>query len=228
MTTYLLINILIVVIPLALSYETKVKFYKKFTNVAFAVFTVGGMLIIWDMIAVRRGDWSFNKNYLINMNVLDLPIEEIFFFITVPFSVLFIYESLKYYLADKIYNVNKIIILITACSFFILAIIYIDKNYTATVFIVCGILLISIFFMQFLIISKIFLLTLLISVIPFLIINYFLTSLPVVVYNPEAILGIRILTIPVEDFFYSFSMITGWLLAYKLSERYIVELKTCN
>jgi len=64
--------------------------------------------------------------------------------------------------------------------------------------------------------SWISILTILISFIPFFIVNYILTSLPVVEYNPEAILGIRVLTIPVEDFFYSFAMISGWIIIYCL------------
>ncbi|MEZ4824024.1 MAG: lycopene cyclase domain-containing protein [Ignavibacteria bacterium] len=54
---------------------------------------------------------------------------------------------------------------------------------------------------------------------PFFIVNYILTSLPVVEYNHDAIIGSRILTIPVEDFFYSFAMISGWIIIYSLLKK---------
>jgi hypothetical protein len=34
-------------------------------------------------------------------------------------------------------------------------------------------------------------------------------------YNPQAIFGTRILTIPVEDFFYNYSMLSFYLLFYR-------------
>jgi lycopene cyclase domain-containing protein len=55
----------------------------------------------------------------------------------------------------------------------------------------------------------------LITYIPFFIVNFLLTSPPIVWYNPEAIWGIRLTTIPLEDFFYSFSLLSFYLIAYK-------------
>ena len=47
-----------------------------------------------------------------------------------------------------------------------------------------------------------FLAAFLIIIVPFLLVNGFLTALPVVEYNDTEILNIRIYTIPVEDVFY--------------------------
>jgi lycopene cyclase domain-containing protein len=78
------------------------------------------------------------------------------------------------------------------------------------------------------ILSKLFILTILISLVPFFIVNYILTALPVVEYNPQAILGIKIFTIPLEDIFYSFTMISGWLMVYKWSEKSETKLVLIN
>ena len=39
-------------------------------------------------------------------------------------------------------------------------------------------------------------------------VNGFLTSTPIVIYSPDYYLGFRIGTIPLEDFFFGFSMVT--------------------
>lgn len=46
-----------------------------------------------------------------------------------------------------------------------------------------------------------------ISIIPMLIVNGLLTALPVVIYDNSQNLGIRVGTIPVEDFLYSAIML---------------------
>lgn len=221
MSEYLLINILIISIPLALSFEKNIKFYKKFSSVFISITSIGIIFLVWDIIAVSRGDWSFNKEYVYRSEISGLPFEEILFFVTVPFSTLFIYETLNYYIKERTYSINVKYFYISAVLFFMIAVLNYDRYYTATVFTFCGvIILLQNIFMPAFVISKNYLLTLLISFIPFLIVNYYLTSLPVVIYNPEAITGIRFLTIPFEDFFYSFSMISCWLLVYRWSEKY--------
>jgi lycopene cyclase domain-containing protein len=48
--------------------------------------------------------------------------------------------------------------------------------------------------------------------------NHVLTSLPVVSYSPQAITGLRVGTIPVEDFFYNFSLLSFYLIIYLFAE----------
>jgi lycopene cyclase domain-containing protein len=47
------------------------------------------------------------------------------------------------------------------------------------------------------------------------IVNGFLTWRPVVTYGSEFYLGIRLFTIPVEDFFYGFSLLTGNIVIWE-------------
>jgi len=58
-----------------------------------------------------------------------------------------------------------------------------------------------------------------ISTFLFFVFNYLLTSIPIVIYNPYAITNIRILTIPIEDFFYNFSMLFLYLFFYLKSKK---------
>jgi lycopene cyclase domain-containing protein len=52
-----------------------------------------------------------------------------------------------------------------------------------------------------------FLISYAICLIPFLIVNGFLTAIPVVIYNDAENLGIRIYTIPFEDSFYGMLLV---------------------
>jgi lycopene cyclase domain-containing protein len=49
--------------------------------------------------------------------------------------------------------------------------------------------------------------------------NGYLTGRPIVLYDPDQILGIRIWTIPLEDFFYGFGLITITIILWEFFQR---------
>jgi lycopene cyclase domain-containing protein len=217
MSEYLLINLGIIAVPLLLTFERKMSFYKKLPAVFVSMLLVGSVYIIWDIYAAYNFHWYFNAEYTGNIKILGLPLEEILFFITVPYAMLFLYETFIYYLKDKIrYNPDlKNSVIIIFLIFFLSAVLLMDKPYTFLVLVSCAFyFFISSSFYSDNIKSGLFWIFILFSFIPFILVNYLLTSLPVVIYNPGAIIGYRILTIPVEDFFYSFSLISFYVMAY--------------
>ncbi|MGQ9643522.1 MAG: lycopene cyclase domain-containing protein [Ignavibacterium sp.] len=219
MSTYLIINILIIFFPLVLSFDKNLTYYKKIPQLFFSILIVSTAYIIWDSIATNRGDWAFSPEHLIGIYFFGLPIEEILFFITVPYSCVFIYETVKFYVKGKELRLNKNFFWGAALLLLIISIVFNYQHYTFTV---------TIFTATFFIISTLikpqllnsyhYWLTMLISFVPFLIVNYFLTSIPVVTYNETAFFGKRFLTIPLEDFLYSFSMISLWILFYEIAQ----------
>ena len=60
-----------------------------------------------------------------------------------------------------------------------------------------------------------FLFSFAIMLIPFLIVNGFLTAIPVVLYNTAENLGIRIYSIPFEDIFYGMLLILMNIVIYE-------------
>ncbi|NWF90364.1 MAG: lycopene cyclase domain-containing protein [Ignavibacteriaceae bacterium] len=220
MSEYLLINLFIVIVPLILIFEQKLKFYKKLPAVLVSISVVSTAYIIWDSLAAKAGDWAFNQKFLIGNYFFDLPIEEILFFITVPYSIIFIYETAKFYLKEQEIFFSRYIYF---AVMFLLSggiILFAHQNYTMIVLVFCFMFFVlAVFIFPPILKSKIFWITILISYIPFLIVNYILTSLPIVTYNSSAIWGNRFLTIPFEDFFYSFSMTSLWLLVYLIADR---------
>ena len=226
MSEYLLINILTILIPLIFSFEKNLKFYKNILPVGTAVLIVGGIYILWDVIATWRGDWSFNPEFLLGSQIFNLPLEEILFFLTVPYASIFIYETFKFYLKDQPIKFKLYIYIVVSVLFITSALIWNNQYYTFTVLLFCALffVLASLTFSNILR-SSVYWIWIFFCFIPFFIVNYFLTSLPIVLYNPDAIWGIRITTIPFEDFFYSFSMLSLYLLIYLLAKQKWQKLK---
>lgn len=218
---YLLINILTIIFPLLLSFEKKLRFYRNFLPLLVSFIIVGGTYIIWDVIATYRGDWGFNPDYITGFKIINLPLEEILFFITVPYSGIFLYETGKYYLSEKKIRIGKKTVYFFSAFLIISGFLFIDQYYTLTVLIFSGLFLLIAQLINSrlnILNSSIYWLWILFMYLPFLIVNYFLTSLPIVTYSPAAIWGIRITTIPMEDFFYSFSMLSFYLLVYLIAK----------
>ena len=202
-----------------MSFERKIKFYKNYNNLTFSMFSVGVPFLIWDIIAENKGDWMFNNKFICGLKIFNLPIEEILFFITVPYSIMFLYETFIYYLTPKKISFNRNYLFLFAIIFLITAIIYYQQNYTFTVFLFLSILLLLVNISKLNFIKNQYLIYFIFfTFVPFFAVNYFLTSLPVVLYNSKAILGIRITTIPLEDFFYSLCLIIGYLFTYEFAK----------
>lgn len=220
MSLYLLLNILIIVFPLSLSFESKIRFYSKMLPLLGSILVVSSIFITWDAVAAARGDWGFSNKYTSGLRILNLPMEEILFFITVPFSSIFVYETINLYLPDKKFHYNKYIYTVIIIVLLLMGFINSDRYYTSTVFFFTAMFLsVAMFWFKELLISRNYWLFVLTIYVPFLIFNYILTSLPVVWYSPEAITGYRMFTIPIEDFFYCFTLISAYLLVYLTYKR---------
>ncbi|HEY8661961.1 MAG TPA: lycopene cyclase domain-containing protein [Hanamia sp.] len=216
---YLLIDFFTVIIPLLFSFHPKIKFYKTWKAFFIASFTVAIIFIIWDAVFTHLGVWSFNDRYITGIYFLQLPIEEILFFICIPFSCVF-----TYYCLDKFYNlswnpkIENIFCIFLSIALLITGLIFLDKLYTSVTFISTAFVCLILKF-----ILKINWLGKVISIyaillIPFLIVNGILTGTgleePVVIYNNSENFGIRIGSIPIEDVFYGFELVLLNLLIY--------------
>jgi lycopene cyclase domain-containing protein len=215
--TYLLINLVIISVPLWYTPDKRVGYYRQLPAVGFSILVVGSSYLIWDIFVTARGEWSFNRTYLTGIRIVNLPLEEILFFITVPYSCLFIYEALLRATKNNYFKIPTgvviaVIVLLTAAS---LALHH--QGYTMKALASCAVFLAATLVLdRSLIRSKQYWLWLAICYIPFLIFNSVLTALPVVEYNSAAIWGVRLGTIPTEDFFYNYSMLSFYVLFYRM------------
>lgn len=220
MYTYLLLNIVTISFPLSRSFEPKINFSKKWKFLLPAIFITGFFFIIWDHYFTKWQIWSFNEDYLIGIYLFSLPIEEWLFFITVPFACVFIYEVLQYFISND--PLQPFVHLITFSLIIFLAAIALanqEKLYTSVCFsLTATALTLHWFFYKKKYLGK-FYLTYLVHLVPFIIIDGLLTYLPVVRYNDTENLGIKLLSIPVEDMVYSFLLLLINITLYEFFKK---------
>lgn len=60
-----------------------------------AVLIPGFIFLVWDIVAVELGHWSFGKEFMAGFFILNQPIEEVLFFLVVPFFYLTVWQILK-------------------------------------------------------------------------------------------------------------------------------------
>ena len=171
-----------------------------------------GVFIPWDVIFTINGVWGFNSDYFLGVEILSLPFEEWLFFICIPFACVFThYAVLLYFPNLKLKKVTtKAISISLVLILFVLALVNYDKWYTLVNFSLAIPLTWLVYKYNPQLLQH-FLLTFLVMLIPFFIVNGVLTGSwidnQVVWYNDAENLGIRMGTIPVEDSIYAYSMI---------------------
>ena len=218
--TYLLINFFTIFICFIFSFHPKIKFNKFFKAFILSSSFVALFFIGWDMVFTAKKVWWFSHQYTIGLSLYNLPIEEVLFFLCIPFSCVFTYFCLdKFFNFSWIKKIENPLLLLFSAALFSTAIYFREQVYTFTAFTTCSF---SILILKYVLkadwIGKALIIYLLLSP-GFLMVNGLLTGTglhsPVVNYNPEEFMGYRILTIPVEDFFYGFELIL-WNLYFFL------------
>ena len=222
MYLYLLLNIGSFSIPFLYSFHKKMNFIKQWKSVFVSIFLVATFFIIWDVLFTKNGIWGFNAAYHLPFKIVGLPIDEMLFFICIPYASIFIHYSLAYFnpevlLSDKMVKIISIFFLtvVSITLFFNIDKWYTLINYTLLLF---TLLMGMIYGKEIL---KRFYIAFALILIPFFIVNGILTgsfiSEPVVWYNNAENLGIRLFTIPIEDIGYAFNMLF-WVIF--LNERF--------
>jgi lycopene cyclase domain-containing protein len=212
MSTYFLILAGSFVLPLLLSFDRKVAFYKNWKYLFPAVFITAAIFIVWDVYFTRIGVWGFAPEHLSGIHLVSLPLEECLFFVVIPYASVFTYDVVKaYFLKIKGNRIAGILNLVLLGASVALTIIYRDRAYTLSTFFLVSILLILHQWILKREWMNRFYFSYALVLFPFLIVNGLLTgtAIPgeVVWYNDAENIGIRIGTIPVEDIFYGFSLI---------------------
>ena len=214
--TYALLLAGSVLIPFILSFDKKVAFFRNWKYLFPATLITAAVFIIWDIYFTKHNVWWFNKDFVTGLFIQGLPVEEWLFFIIIPYCCIFIYEVSRAYLKKEwkgfIIPVNIILFII----FLVITLVNIDRIYTAVNFGMATFIIGPQFFLKT---HKTwmfhFYVAYALSLIPFFLVNGVLTSMPVVGYNDEENLAMRIYTIPVEDFAYLVNLLLMNLTLYE-------------
>lgn len=214
---YILIDVLSISLPLAFSFYPKANFSSKWRYLFPGMTIIAIVFIVWDMAFTSLGVWGFNPNYVLGPKIYNLPVEEVFFFICIPYSSLYLYEAVNYFIKrDHLRKVSRHVSIILIVLLASVALTNITKRYTCITFIACAVTLAFTFGAEYM--SR-FYLSFLFILIPFSIVNGILTGgfteQPVVWYNESDILGYRLGTIPVEDVFYGMLLLLINVVVYE-------------
>lgn len=227
---YLLINFFTVIICFIASFDKRVQFNKHFSTFLLASTIVAIPFIAWDVWFTASGVWWFNTDYTIDFIISGLPLEEWMFFYCIPFSCVF-----TYYCLDKFFDLswskafNNIIVFVAIIICMLIALLHHDKIYT---FVTAVALTLTLIFLHF-IVKKEWIgqasFVYLVLMLGFFPVNGILTGTglesPIVNYNSDEILNIRMLTIPIEDAVYGYTQFLLLIYCFKMFQKKLVYEK---
>ena len=217
--TYLFVNLSCVIIPLIASFYKNYPFFKSWKYFFKANLIVAFLFIVHDIYFTSLGVWFFNSDYLTNfLDIFNLPIEEVLFFICIPYACVFTYFVFTKYVSENLFPVViyqivlNFLILLTLVS----SILNYEYLYTFYTSIFLFLMLIYVKLKKF-DVRKIILSY--IAIVPFFFLsNGILTGSfiesPIVNYDNNENLNLRMFTIPIEDIFYGFLLIMSNCLLF--------------
>ncbi len=222
--TYALILFFTVIICLIASFDRRIKFDQHFSAFLKAAIVVAIPFITWDIYFTARGVWWFNTDYTIGLNIAGLPLEEMLFFIFIPFSCVFTFYTIdKYYKWNALSGFNNILVFVSVIVLSVVALLNTDKIYTLVTAVVTIATLIYLHFIsrsEWITKASVVFTILMLGFFP---VNGILTGSfiesPIVNYNPKDFLGIRMFTIPIEDAVYGYSQFLLVLYFFKQFQR---------
>ncbi len=214
--TYLLIDLFSMLFPLLFSFHPRLQFYKSWPAFLPAALISGLVFVVWDMYFTHLKVWGFNQAYLTGVYFGNLPMEEALFFFCIPYACVFTYAALPQKGFTK--GAERIVTLVLIGVSVLLAVFFNRRPYTTLTFgLLASLIFISRFVLKVKWLSR-FYQTYLWLLIPFFLVNGLLTGTclasPVVWYNRNDMLNLRLLTIPVEDIFYGMVLILLNVLIY--------------
>lgn len=226
--TYSLVLFFTVIICFVASFDKRLLFNRHFGAFIKAAVLVAIPFIAWDVWFTAKGVWWFNTDYTLGIVIAGLPLEEWLFFICIPFSCVFTYYCLdKFYKMEWLSGFNNLIVFVTIIVCSVVALLHYDKIYTLVTTIAT---ILTLIYLHFIVKAKwigkaSFVFTVL--MLGFFPVNGVLTGFglasPIVNYNPNNFLGIRMITIPIEDAVYGYTQFLLVLYFFKLFSKNKIE-----
>jgi lycopene beta-cyclase len=83
-----------VTLPLEVAYRAHV--WGRPRRLARVLAVPVALFVAWDVVAIARDHWGFNPRYVTGWRLpLDLPVEELVFFVVIPVCAILAYEAVR-------------------------------------------------------------------------------------------------------------------------------------
>jgi lycopene cyclase domain-containing protein len=231
MPLYLILLICSIFFPLVLSFDRKVAFCRYWPSLIPSLLITGAFFLVFDIWFAKKAIWGFNPEYHSGIVISGLPLEEWLFFIVIPYASIFIHYVLMAYFPLKMLSDRSTLAITITLILILVAGILIrpGRSYTFVYFTLMIIVLVVSTIISDRILNR-FYISFLVILVPFIMVNGILTGSliegEVVWYDPDEITGLRLITIPVEDFAYGFSLILINLMLMKRLQKKPIEQNT--
>lgn len=222
---YLLIDLLVLAVPLAAGFYLKFPLYKNWKYIAIGLVATAVFFLLLDELLTQFGILSVNERYITGIYVSSLPVEELLFFLFIPFAGVFTYFMLNHiFEKDRLFPHQELISSALIIVLLIAGMYHKEKLYTAAAFLLPAVFLtfqmlkLRPRYMGRFYSAYAFLL------VPLVIVNGVLTGAftdeEVVRYNDTQYLGVLVGTIPIENFFYSMLLMVMPIAIFEWLDEY--------
>lgn len=93
---YLLLMGGCLVLTLPLEFVLGARVWRRPWRLLTAMVIPVAIFVLWDIIAIARGHWTYNQRYVTGWNLpFDLPVEELAFFLVIPICSLLTLEAVR-------------------------------------------------------------------------------------------------------------------------------------
>lgn len=79
--------------PLELFLRARV--YARWRRFLLGLAPVLAVFLTWDVLAVRAGQWSFDRRQILGWRAGNLPVEEVAFFVVIPLCAVLTFEAVR-------------------------------------------------------------------------------------------------------------------------------------
>ncbi len=88
-----LVASLLVTLPLEFLLGARV--YRRPKRLASTIVLAAIPFVVWDIAAIRAGHWSISDEYTTGLDIGNMPIEEVSFFVVIPVCAILTYEVVR-------------------------------------------------------------------------------------------------------------------------------------
>lgn len=215
MELFLLINLIALLIPVLFSIWKKTFREINWLALIVAILCSGTFFVLRNYYLIHIGVKVYNPEHLIGSYIFGMPIEDILFFVTVPYAFIFIYRwTTKYFKHLEIQQFTYVFSLILTLTSILLSVVYYDHIYTFLTVSVLAIFNGVVYFGYTPKWYSKFLIAFFLVTLHYILIDGIITlsvENKIVFHAEDSVIGLYFFSIPIEDllgFFLLFLMVT--------------------